>query len=91
MIMTVPSAFMGGGDKLGGQVKILESAMESVDDSPNDTTSVIEMDRCSEWTEVRDVNPKFYNRTGHTMSSVRGNLYIFGGTDYKVPDCYGRA
>jgi hypothetical protein len=48
-----------------------------------DAHSVIEMDRCSEWSEVKDVNPRFYSRTGHTVTSLGGDLYIFGGTNYK--------
>ncbi len=82
--LSIPAHLASTQQKSITPVRILQPETQDLDDSRSDASSAIEMDRCSEWTEVRDVNPKFENRTGHTMVSMEGSLYIFGGTNYKV-------
>lgn len=85
--LAVPAHLASSQPRTATQVKILQPETQDLDDSRSDASSAIEMDRCSEWTELRDVNPRFENRTGHTMVSLEGSLYIFGGTNYKVDAC----
>jgi hypothetical protein len=85
--LTLPAQLAGAQPRPPRPVRILQPETQDLDDSRSDASSAIEMDRCSEWTEVRDVNPRFENRTGHTMVSLDGSLYIFGGTNYKVRGC----
>lgn len=59
------------------------SSENQQEDSKSEIVSLMELDRCSEWVEHKEVNKKFYSRTGHTMAASEGNLYIFGGTNYE--------
>ena len=83
--LSIPAHLASLQQRPAAPVKILQPETQDLDDSRSDASSAIEMDRCSDWTELREVNPKFENRTGHTMVSLEGSLYIFGGTNYKVP------